>query len=151
MKPVDIPANEAVLRFLRRQEGRPIIVEPIQAHPDPYMGLGSHPDIVQRLWDDLGARIPSALRLIVCRNPALVHRSSRVIFGITLGTQYALRLTPELVAEAVKAGAKTQNRWSNGEVTDLASELGPDWIFGAWLSQEVDWCKQSFALFDANN
>jgi len=31
--------------------------------PDPYMNAGSHPECVERVWDDIGATLPEDCRL----------------------------------------------------------------------------------------
>ena len=120
----------------------------IDSRPNPYLTLGSHPDIVERLWKQISAAMPSECRSIVCGTPALVQPESGIVFAFAYGTQYCLRLPETLIETAFLAKAKTSTRWSNGKVEDLRQlELGPGWIFGSWMAAEIEWCKESFASF----
>ena len=47
------------------------------------------------------------------------------------------------IADAL--GLRPTLRWSSGEVTDLAAEVGEGWRFGAWRDEEYDWCRQAYA------
>jgi len=139
-------ANAQVIAHLsaRRAQAPPL------ADPDsvelPYYRLGSHPDIVERVWDDLGVLLPSDARKIVCGTPGLVHPESGVIFALAYGTRYVLRLPGELAEEAVRAGAPTLMRWSGGEETNAREALGEGWVFGAWLNQEPEWLQQAYDI-----
>jgi hypothetical protein len=110
------------------------------------MNAGSHPDVVERVWDRIGARLPPEAAVRVLGTPALVHPASGVILAVAFGTSYALRLGPAALEEARRAGAQTVMRWSGGQTTDIAAEHGPDWVFGKWDDREPDWCR---ALFDS--
>jgi hypothetical protein len=114
---------------------------------DPYRQCGCHPDIVDRLWDQIGAVLPADCRGLVYCNPALVHSKSGVIFGIGLGTWYGLRLPDSLGSEAIMAGAKTCAQFGTGYM-DIRRTLGDGWVFGAWLPDELIWCKKSYETFD---
>jgi len=132
---VHIPENQTVLAHLRCK-GRPIVSAP-DSVPDPYMGLGSHPDIVERVWDQLGMSLSPDYRRIVCGTPALVHPASGLIFTLAYGTQYVLRLPPELATLAKQAGFHTTHHWSNGTSTDIEKELGVGWVFSLWSPFEL--------------
>lgn len=116
--------------------------------PDPYWNCGCHPDVVERLWDQIGAGLPSGCRCLVHGTPALVHPGSGAILAIGIGTQYGLRLPGALAADAIKAGAKTRTVWTNGGDMDTQRELGDDWVFGAWLPDELSWFKRVYEMFD---
>lgn len=139
-----VPANAGVLRYRRASRGE----SPIIAAPDsvlaPYERLGSHPDIVERLWDALGAALPRDCRCIVLGTPALVHPETGIVLAVALGTQYGLRLAPDALGDARQAGAKTITRWSDGAGFDIAAAFGPDWILGGWLPQEAAWCRRAY-------
>jgi len=134
-----------VLEYLRRGKGAGI---PPNAAPgsvtDPYVRQGSHPDIVQRVWDELGAGLPKKCRWLVYGTPSLVHDRSGIVIAICNGTQYNLRLIPEDFKEAISKGAKTRNLWSTGEEMDSLKEIGADWIFGGWFKDELDWCRNTY-------
>jgi hypothetical protein len=139
------PLNQAVLRYLARDEKstKPAIASPGSV-PDPYMCQGSHPDIVQRIWDELGAVLPKKCRCLVYGTPALVHNRTGIVLAICNGTQYNLRLTTSDFTDALAKGAKIKNRWSTGEEMDSVTILGPDWIFGGWFKEEQTWCLNTY-------
>jgi hypothetical protein len=116
--------------------------------PDAYRECGCHPEIVERLWDQIGAALPGDCRGLVYGNPALTHPESGVILAVGLGTWYGLRLPGSLLAEAIKAGAKTQTKWSDGNSMDIQLDFGEDWVFGAWLPNELTWCKSVYETFN---
>lgn len=141
------PANAGVLAYLSRGGNRAPEVIPPHAVEDPYYKLGSHPDVVERIWDQLGAAVPRPCRCIVGGTPALVQPRTGIIFALAIGTQYGLRLPGGLADEAIRAGAKTQVRWSTGDEMDTRRDLGEEWVFGAWLAQEPDWCRKACEIF----
>ncbi|MEI9963123.1 MAG: hypothetical protein WDM76_19030 [Limisphaerales bacterium] len=121
---------------------------PWDSVPNPYSGCGCHPDIVEYLWDKIGKTLPADCGSLVYGNPALVQPKSGIILAIGSGTSYRLRLPGLLGIEAVKKGAKTQMKWSTGDFTDIQKEYGEDWVFGAFLPEELVWCKQVYEMFD---
>jgi hypothetical protein len=143
----DHPDNAGVLRHLvRGWNGERIgpSVSPADV-ADPDMTLGTHPDLVQRLWDELGARLPAPCRWVVYGRPALVHPRTGLVFGFAGGTHtYGLRLPPAEHAEAVRAGARREHTYSDGSRLDAAA-LGAEWVLGGWLRQEPDWCLAAYA------
>jgi hypothetical protein len=117
----------------------------------PYLRLGAHPDLLERLWDGLGATLPEDCRWIVYGTPVLVHPRSGIIFGFGGGTHtYALRLPAAGRAAALAAGAETVHRYAAypelgipASVLDLA-EIGEEWVFGGWRTDEEEWCRAAF-------
>lgn len=141
----DSPLNRGVLQYLGRSEkARNAAIAAPDSVPDPYMGQGSHPDIVQRVWDELGSSLPGKCRCLVHGTPALVHGRTGIVLAICNGTQYNLRLTEAGLKEALAMGAKTRTRWSTGEEMDASAVLGPDWIFGGWHKDEERWLSDTF-------
>lgn len=138
-------ANQGVLKYLGRGEksGLPVIAAP-DSVSDPYMCQGSHPDIVQRVWDELGANMPGKCRCLVYGTPALVQDRTGVVIAICNGTRYNLRLTADNFSAAIAKGAATRARWSTGEEMDCLAELGPDWVFGGWFKEELQWCRDTY-------
>ena len=145
-------ANRGVLKYLGRGEKS---LNTILAAPDSvvdaYMRQGSHPDIVQRVWDELGAGLPADCRCLVYGTPALIHDRSGVVIAICNGTQYNLRLTAQGFQDAIRKGASTRTRWSNGKEMDSLAVLGPDWIFGSWFKEEVQWCRDTYEQYGSTN
>jgi hypothetical protein len=140
-------ANDSAFRFLRGLAKGPRIEVPVRAPDDPehdyYRDSGAHPDIVERLWDQLGKDLPVESRALVFGRPAIIHPQSGIVLAFSLGTEYALRL-PRAVAERRPAGLRTVAKWSGGGSTDIAHECGREWIFGSFADAELEWCKRAF-------
>jgi uncharacterized protein YggU (UPF0235/DUF167 family) len=129
------PTNQAVVEFLS-----PLRL-PVE---NPYMDAGCHPEVVERIWDQLGRVLPHDCRALLGHHPVLAHSISGVVFAFAYGTAYVMRVPLEQRAVADELGLRTTRRWSSGEVTDLAVELGKDWRFGAWRDEEYEWCRQAY-------
>ena len=133
------PENAGVLRYLARTGAAGEDPSPDDA--DRYR-LGTHPDIVNHLWDVLAAACEGDARSIVHGTPALVDPRTGVLMALGLGTTYALRL-----AAPDAAGAKTVHEYRTvGRTLDLGVEFGPGWVFGAWDEDEVARLRRSAAL-----
>lgn len=143
--------NAKVLAYLARGETR----EPVFAwhrdysgNRDPYWEAGCHPDIVERLWKQIGTALPSDCCSLVCGTPALTHPVSGAILAIGMGTEYGLRLAEPSLSAALAAGAKTLMTWgAGGGSTDLRKVCGADWLFGGWATKEPEWCRHAFDAF----
>jgi len=108
--------------------------------------LGTHPDVVDRLWDALNAALPSDCRWLVFDSPALVHPESGVILAAAVGTQYALGLVASDAAMAVEAGAELVHHFRTVDTTlDLPATFGPGWVFGRFDDREPGWLLASYA------
>ena len=147
------PINQGVLRYFGRGEkSRTAVIAAPNSVPDPYLCQVSHPDIVQRVWDELGPLLPAECRSLVDGTPAIVHNRTGIVIAICNGTQYNLRLTTVGFREAIARGARTRIRWSTGEEMDSLAVLGADWIFGGWFKEEEQWCRDSYEEYGrANN
>jgi hypothetical protein len=141
---VDQPANSGVLRYLGH--GRPAS-EADSGPPMPDVDrhhLGTHPDIVARLWDALNAGLPADARRLVFDGPALAHPDGTIL-AAAIGTQYALRLLPKDLAGAVEAGAELVHHFRTvGTTLDLPATFGPGWVFGRFDDREPAWLRASF-------
>lgn len=138
---VDHPLNAGVVRSLGRKALGAVSIVASDAVPNPYFRCGSHPEIVERVWDQLGRGLPPASRRILCGTPVLVHPATGVVLAVCYGTSYCLRLSNGVMPVAVQAGYETSHRWGDGTVTDLSEEFGRDWVFGRWAKEETDWCR----------
>jgi hypothetical protein len=139
------PVNQGVIKYLGRGEKahNPAIAAP-DSGPYPYLSQGSHPDIVQRVWEELGGVLLIQCRCLVYGTPAIVQDRTGVVIAICNGTQYNLRLTTPDFREALAKGATTRTRWSDGQEMDSLAVLGPDWIFGGWFKEEAQWCRNAY-------
>jgi hypothetical protein len=142
---VDHTTNSMVLAYLSRSKPDVPSYAARDAIADPYLRAGCHPDIVERLWDQLGATLPCDCRCLIYGTPALAIPSNGIILGIGMGTQYGLYLPSPLADEAIAAGARTSTVWGVRDTMSITSELGPDWVFGAWLPSESNWCNAAYA------
>ena len=140
---VDVAANARVLAWLATHRPGPATLERHDEVPNAYLGLGCHPDLVERLWKDLATALPIDCRYVLARTPALVHPKTGLVLALGIGTQYVLRITATDRAAALAAGLKTTTVWAGGRKLDLEAELGPDWLFGAWAKAETAWCCNS--------
>jgi hypothetical protein len=111
---------------------------------DPYLEEGCHPDIVERVWDVLGAAVPPECRAQAKGTPVLAHPETGRVFAAAHGTAYALWLVPDDFESAVAAGLTTVMRWSVGTVTDLRDAAGEGWVWGRWHHDEPDWIRRAY-------
>lgn len=154
--PLRHPANASLLAHFAARPARRIAPErhlesgPPDAVADAYAQLGSHPDCVSQIWDTLDALLPERCRWIVHDTPVLAHPRTGVIFAFTGGTTYALRIPPEELETAMKAGAEQVHHFPAYPDLGVAAStldlrpIGHDWIFGAWRREEPEWCRAAF-------
>ena len=109
----------------------PPLSQTLEQVADARTGLGTHPDIVDQLWQ-LDRSLPHSCRWVVWGYPALVHPTTGVIFAIGFGTiGIVVRLPPEL-RDAALAVRPT----NPGQQYDI-SPAGPEWRFLSRPSEEI--------------
>jgi len=137
--------NKKIIHHLRwRHNGllKKQIVSPNSYNKkDPYTDLGSHPDIVEFLWDKLNSNFSEDHRAIVYGTPALVCPHSGNIIAIAYGTTYIIRLDKKLISSSLHDKYKHTHTWSDNTITDTSSLFGDDWLFGKFNLPEKDWLK----------
>jgi hypothetical protein len=143
MTPLLQPANERVLRYLTRHGALVEERAPREGQRD-YWEAGSHPDVVERIWDKLANELPVESRRVVCGSPAVVHPVSKVVLALAIGTQYAIRLPSDVVTAGVPARWRTDTTWAGGQRLDVREEFGDEWVFGNYSTDEVAWCRACF-------
>ena len=141
------PANSGVLRALQRKHPEGVSIVPPDGVAQPYLRCGCHPEVVERIWDRLGAATPLDCRCILGGTPALVHPTTGVILATGYGTAYCVRVPLEHLADALRGGAKTSQRWAGGTETDIRDEYGDDWVFGGWSERETVWVRAAYDQF----
>ena len=112
---------------------------------------GTHPDLLMRLWDELGGLLPVDCHAVVHGSPVLLRPDSAVIFAFAGGTHtYAFRLPPDIRAAAIKAGATRVYHYRayaelnlEASTFDLA-DVGDEWVFAGWLKGEEQWIKSAY-------
>jgi hypothetical protein len=153
------PANAGIVRYLEARARWPRAVSVARAGAstspgslvNPYYDLGTHPELVERLWDELTVRLPARCRWIVYGAPVLVRPSSGIIFAFAGGTHtYALRLPPQEREEALRAGATRFHEYPAYPELDIEASsldldvIGEEWVFGGWFEGEEDWCLAAY-------
>jgi hypothetical protein len=138
------PENEGVLRYLGQgMDPRDVAVRQAPDEVDRYH-LGTHPDVVERIWDHLGNGMPPSARVLVGGGPGLLDPDSGLILAVALGTQYALRLTGRGLAAATEAGFETVHTFHMVNRTlDLPATFGSGWVFGGWDDREAAWLNET--------
>lgn len=138
------PANTGILKRLGRSTGGAIVSNGApEDHPDPYFQLGTHPDLVARLWNKITIPLPEKCQWIINKRPVLVHPATGIIFGYAEGTHaYALRLPPAEYQEAIQKGATRIHQYPSSTF-DLDT-VGKEWVFGKWLKDEPAWCLAAY-------
>lgn len=113
----------------------------------PYDSLGTHPDLVARLWDELQVKLPADCRMVFFGHPALMHPATQVVFGFATGTHtYALRLPEPERTAAIQAGAKRVQEYPKEQYRLDLNEVGEEWVFCGWFHAEEDWCLAAYEL-----
>jgi len=111
----------------------------------PYDSLGTHPDLVARLWEELPSRLPTDCRVVFYGAPALMHPATGIVFGFAGGTHtYALRLPEPARSKALRAGATLIAHYPGGQPSFDLAEIGAEWVFCGWFRGEEDWCLEAF-------
>src|SRR5437762_8979200 len=124
----DHPANGGILRYLKSRERFTRLAPSVspESVPDPYFTLGTHPDLVERLWDKLGKALPEDCRWVVYGTPVLAHPKTGIIFGFAAGTlTYALRLPEPELGEAVQVSGKGVHEYAGGSTLNR-DEIGEE-------------------------
>jgi len=83
----DRPENGGLLAHLERrnERGRPLAASPDE-FDQPYLSLGSHPDVVERIWHELAPAVE--WRLVVLGTPAAVSPDTGTVLAVAYGTSY---------------------------------------------------------------
>ena len=144
---LDHPLNAGLRRHCEPRHQRPSM--PPLTSPDqvvrPYETLGTHPDLVARLWDELASKLPVDCRVIFYGAPALMHPTTGILFGFAGGTHtYALRLPEPERAEAIRTGATRIKHYPGGQPSFDLDDIGPEWVVCGWFRGEEAWCLAAF-------
>jgi hypothetical protein len=143
-----VATNDDVLRCLADRpaavRGEPLVKALERPKRDYYLNAGAHPEVVERLWDQLGARLAVDCKALVFGAPALVRPDSSIVLAFAMGTRYVMRLPLEVWSPRRPEGVKTIVKWAGGKITDIARDCGEAWIFGSYAAAELGWCEQTF-------
>jgi hypothetical protein len=146
---LDFPKNHKVLKYLKEKGVHyTSMIQPPENVKSPYLNQGSHPDIVEQVWDKIGNNLPRDCRQLVYGTPSLLNPLNGIILAICNGTQYNLQLTQKDFLIAKQYGLKTSTKWSNGKIMDSVEQLGENWMFGGWNDLEKEWIENYY--FESN-
>lgn len=140
------PLNVQIVEYFRAQVPNARPVTPAAEAHDPYYEAGAHPDIVERVWDTLGARMPADSRCLLYGVPVLVQPDSGIVLAVAMGTGYAFRVPDEEVAFARAEGYRTTWDVSPSSL-DATRTFGSGWVFGQFDDREVRWCQMVYERF----
>lgn len=140
----------AVDALMRRIETGPIrpdppLSQPLEAAPDSWFGLSTHPDIVEQMWaaDDA---LPTQCRWLLWGRPALVHPSTGVVFAVGVGSiGWAARLPEAILASATPEEASAIIERPPAEPYDIRA-AGPEWRFLLQAAPRLAWVRAAFDL-----
>ena len=141
-------ANAGVLRYLRSGckavEAEEYASRSPRSVTSPYMRLGTHPELVEHLWDKCGAVLPERCEWVVYRQPALVHPKTGIVFAFATGVhERAFRLPEDERKEALKVITRSVFTYGDGSKR-YAAEIGPEWVFGDFAAPEERWCLAAY-------
>jgi hypothetical protein len=158
---ISSPANIGIVRYLQARALSPRGVSVARAYAsaspesvaNPYYDLGTHPELVERLWDRLTVKLPADCRWIVYGTPVLVRPSSGLVFAFAGGSQtYALRLPAKEREAALHAGARRLHEYPAYPALEIEAstldldDIGEEWVFGGWFEGEEDWCLAAYSF-----
>jgi hypothetical protein len=110
---------------------------------DPWYGLGTHPDIIEIMWD-LDDTLPKRCRWVFWGRPALVHPDTGVVFAIGIGTiGHVIRLPPQVLETADPRHARIVVSGNPGQTFNVGP-AGPEWRFVSPQPPEAAWCRAAY-------
>lgn len=142
----DIPANGPILAGVMGNAKNQLTVAYDDATPEQRShaswNLGTHPDLVDRLWHEVAIDLPTRVRWVIWGVVVLLHPKSGVIFGFAGGTHnYALRV-PDTVRDLALADGGGP---ADGDAGKMGlSILGPNWILPKFNPRDRDWAIEAF-------
>ena len=119
---------------------------PFAEADDPYYQAGAHPEIVERVWDKMGASLPAESRCLLYGVPVLTQPEAGIVLAVAIGTGYALRLPEEEITFAHADGYQTIWNVSPSPL-DATQIFGEDWVFGRFEDRESRWCRMLYERF----
>ncbi len=119
------------------------VSQSLDAVTDPWYGLGTHPDIIEALWD-MDDSLPQRCRWVFWGGPALVHPETGVVFAIGMGTiGIVLRLPPHVIASADPQLARVVQKFNRAPTFDIGP-AGPEWRLIAHEAPRALWCRAAY-------
>jgi hypothetical protein len=146
MPPAELNARvEKVMDAITRGPVRPNppVSQSLDDVADPVYGLGTHPDIIDRMWE-LDDSLPQKCRWVLWGGPALVHPQTGVVFAVGYGTiGYVMRLPTAILKIATENQARAVVTGNPGRSFDIGP-AGPEWRFIRRDAPETEWCRAAY-------
>ncbi len=121
----------------------PTMSQPIETVAGAGLYLGTHPDIIERMWT-LDKTLPHSCRWALWGKPALVHPETGIVFAVGYGSiGMVMRLPPSVLdgADPKQAIAKVVS--NPAKALDF-SEIGPEWRIVSWAAQGEEWARAAY-------
>jgi hypothetical protein len=122
------PANHYVIKYLNSLSKGPGIV---------------HPDVQIRM-SELGNNLIGMSVRKFKNSIVIVENSGSSIVAAAFGTAYLIK-AGGMIENAIKAGASTVQKWTNGGELNLDESFDHEWVFGSWHNEEETWVKNGNA------
>ena len=140
------PLNERIVEYFRAQAPFAKPITPKVEAADPYQEAGAHPEIVERMWDKIGAQLPADSQCLLYGAPVLVQPDSGIVLAVAMGTGYFFRVPDHEMAFALAEGYQT--RWDvSPSPVDATKSFGPGWVLGRFQDREARWCRMAYEQF----
>jgi len=121
----------------------PPLSQSLEAVDDPRYGLGTHPEIISRLWK-LDESLPQRCRWVFWGRPALVQPDTGVVFAVGFGNiGLVMRLPPDILRQAVPEQAAAIIAGNPGQSFDV-SPAGLEWRFVRSRAPGAAWCLAAY-------
>jgi hypothetical protein len=140
------PLNERIVEYFRAQAPYARPITPKGEAGDPYSEAGAHPEIVERMWDIIGAQLAPGSQCLLYGVPVLVQPDSGIVLAVAMGTGYFVRVPDHEVAFALAEGYQTTWNVSPSSV-DATKSFGPGWVLGRFEDREARWCRMADEQF----
>jgi hypothetical protein len=121
----------------------PPISQSLDAVADPWYGLGTHPDIIEALWD-MSDSLPQRCRWVLWGRPSLVHPDTGVVFAVGIGTiGIVCRLPPQVLVSADPHVARVSQKLNRASTFDIGP-AGPEWRLIGYQAPRALWCRAAY-------
>lgn len=110
-----------------------------------YWHAGCHPEIVEYVWDTLGAVLAVNSCCTINGRPVLLHPKSSVLLAVCVGTHFVLRVIDDDINVAVAEDYKATSNWA--AQTELCRTFGPGWFVGQFSETSEIFCLNSFDAY----
>src|SRR5579859_4002209 len=119
------------------------VSQSLSAVANPWLSLGTHPDIVEALWH-LDDDLPQRCRWVFWGGPSLVQPDTGVVFAVGIGTiGIVFRLPPRVIASADPQVATVIQKF-NGVPTFDIGPAGPEWRLIRHAAPPHLWCRAAY-------